>query len=104
MKFETNFNLLLAIVSKSQNSAALISILHSCIDHVEKIMEYHSPTALNKIAPPLPPKPSHVNKPVLPPKPSTTTTRTTPPIPPSSNIIMMKRTMSAKGKSPCLFF
>lgn len=104
MKFETNLNLLLAIVSKSQNSAALISILHSCIDHVEKIMEHHSPTALNKIAPPLPPKPSHVNKPVLPPKPSTTTTRATPPIPPSSNIIMMKRTMSAKGKPSYLLF
>ncbi|CAO3624974.1 unnamed protein product [Mucor fragilis] len=60
-------------------------------------MEYHSPTAsTSKIAPPLPPKPSHVSKPVLPPKPSTTTTRATPPIPPSANAMMMKRILSAK--------
>ncbi|KAF1798514.1 ras guanine nucleotide exchange factor domain-containing protein [Mucor lusitanicus] len=89
-----------SIVSKPQNSAALLSALHSCLDHIEKIMEYHSPTAsASKIAPPLPPKPSHVSKPVLPPKPSptTTTTRATPPIPPSTNAMMMKRTLSAEA-------
>ncbi|EPB89276.1 hypothetical protein HMPREF1544_03900 [Mucor circinelloides 1006PhL] len=87
-----------SIVSKPQNSAALLSVLHSCIDHIEKIIEYHSPTAsTSKIAPPLPPKPSHVSKPVLPPKPPTTTTnRATPPIPSSANAIIMKRTLSAK--------
>ncbi|KAK4515592.1 mitochondrial acyl carrier protein [Mucor velutinosus] len=79
-----------SIVSKPQNSAALLSVLHSCIDHIGKVIEYHSPTAsTSKIAPPLPPKPSHVSKPVLPPKPSTTTTRTTTPIPTSANAMMM---------------
>jgi hypothetical protein len=74
---------MIAIVSKPHNSTALISILHSCLDHIEKIMEYHS--VASKIAPPpLPPKPNHVSKPVLPPKPSTPApTREIPPIPAS---------------------
>ncbi|KAI8643987.1 ras guanine nucleotide exchange factor domain-containing protein [Parasitella parasitica] len=82
-----------SIVSKPQNTAVLLSILRSCIDHVEKIMDHHSPTAANKIAPPpLPPKPSHVSKPVLPPKPSTAClTKAIPPIPP------VKRTLPGSG-------
>jgi hypothetical protein len=69
----------LAIVSKPQNSTALLSILNSCVEHIEKIIEYHSPSAtVVAKPPPLPPKPSHVNKPVLPPKPSSTTSNVTP--------------------------
>lgn len=57
-------------------------------------MEYHSPTT--KIAPPLPPKPTHVSKPVLPPKP----TSKLPPIPTPSKTtpLMMKRSVSNRGK------
>ncbi|CEP17989.1 hypothetical protein [Parasitella parasitica] len=82
-----------SIVSKPQNAAALLSILHSCIGHIEKIMEYHTPSVAHKIAPPpLPPKPSHVSKPVLPPKPPTTClTKAIPPIPP------LKRSSLANG-------
>ncbi|KAI8889446.1 hypothetical protein K501DRAFT_170838 [Backusella circina FSU 941] len=58
-----------SIVSKPRNYASLLSILHTCIDHIETIIDQHSPYP--KMAPPLPPKPSNVNgKPVLPPKPS----------------------------------
>ena len=61
---------MIAIVSKPQNTAALLSLLHWCVDHIEKVIESHSPSAI-KPPPPLPPKPSHVSKPVLPPKPNT---------------------------------
>ncbi|KAG2205228.1 hypothetical protein INT47_009493 [Mucor saturninus] len=83
-----------SIVSKPANSVALLSILHTCVDHIEKIMEYHSPTT--KIAPPLPPKPTHVSKPVLPPKP---TSKLPPiPIPSKTTPLLMKRSVSNREK------
>ncbi|KAI8083561.1 ras guanine nucleotide exchange factor domain-containing protein [Thamnidium elegans] len=83
-----------SIVTKPQNATALLSILHTCVDHIEKIIEYHSPTSLaTKIAPPLPPKPTHVSKPVLPPKP----TSKLPPIPTASvTAPLLKRSVSNK--------
>ncbi|KAI9254712.1 ras guanine nucleotide exchange factor domain-containing protein, partial [Helicostylum pulchrum] len=87
-----------SIVSKPQNATALLSILHTCVDHIEKIIEYHSPTSLGtKIAPPLPPKPTHVSKPVLPPKP----TSKLPPIPTASvTTPLLKRSVSNKEIDP----
>ncbi|RCH84532.1 hypothetical protein CU097_004024 [Rhizopus azygosporus] len=62
-----------SIVSKPQNHEALLCILRTCIDQIEKIIEHHSISS-NKSSPyppPLPPKPSASNsKPVLPPKPT----------------------------------
>lgn len=85
---------IVAIVSKPQNSAALLSVLHSCVDHIEKIIEYHSPSAaIIKPPPPLPPKPSHVSKPVLPPKPTTSVT----PIPSTIATSDVKSSVSNKG-------
>lgn len=86
----------IAIVSKPQNAVALLSMLHTCVDHIERIIEYHSPSTTTKIAPPLPPKPTHVSKPVLPPKP----TSKLPPIPTPSKTttLTMKRSVSNRGK------
>ncbi|OBZ83764.1 Ras-specific guanine nucleotide-releasing factor RalGPS1 [Choanephora cucurbitarum] len=67
--FDTKF-VRSSVVSKPQDSTALISALHLCLDHIEKILEYHSVSA--KVPPPpIPPKPTLVGKPALPPKPST---------------------------------
>lgn len=94
--------MILAIVSKPQNSAALLSILHTCVDHIEKIIEYHSPTTSKIAPPPLPPKPSHVtnttcSKPVLPPKPTVAAANI-----PSPMTTTMKRSFSVQGKNPLL--
>lgn len=85
-----------SIVSKPQNSAVLLSVLHSCVDHIEKIIEYHSPSAAAiKPPPPLPPKPSHVSKPVLPPKP---TSASVTPIPSTTTPLDVKSSVSHKEK------
>lgn len=63
---------ILAIVSKPNNSDTLLTLLHSCVDYIDRIMDTHSLTSntiTKMVPPPLPPKPSHVSKPVLPPKP-----------------------------------
>ena len=88
----------LAIVSQPKQYAALISAMRTCLSHIENILETHSPVSpLNRISPnttnsdhssvttaatatvighnkapppPLPPKPSRIQKPSIPPKPS----------------------------------
>ncbi|KAI7901893.1 ras guanine nucleotide exchange factor domain-containing protein [Cokeromyces recurvatus] len=60
-----------SIISKLSHSDDLITILHLCIDSIENIIKQYSttiPTPTKTIPPPLPPKPSHVNKLVLSPK------------------------------------
>ncbi|KAI8386871.1 ras guanine nucleotide exchange factor domain-containing protein [Blakeslea trispora] len=85
--FDTKF-IHCSVVSKPQNSTALISVLHLCLDHIEKILEHHSVSA-KAPRPPIPPKPMHVSKPTLPPKPLTVT----PPVPvPSRSAV--KRSLS----------
>ncbi|KAI9359426.1 ras guanine nucleotide exchange factor domain-containing protein [Pilaira anomala] len=91
-----------SIVSKPQNVSSLLSILHSCVDHIEKIIQYHSPN--HKFTPPpLPPKPTHVttSKPVLPPKPTSTNSKLHPIIPtPTVTTTLLKRSVSNKEVTP----
>ncbi|KAG0166349.1 Ras-specific guanine nucleotide-releasing factor RalGPS1 [Apophysomyces sp. BC1034] len=71
-----------SIVSKPKQYASLLSTTRDCLTHIESIIERHSPSARvpehrtgdsNKAPPPLPPKPSRIQKPHLPPKPSRAT-------------------------------
>ncbi|KAI9031904.1 ras guanine nucleotide exchange factor domain-containing protein [Phycomyces nitens] len=89
-----------AIIGKPKHYSTLISTMRLCMDHVESVIERHSPapprtinqtrhppivaqtTGDSKAPPPLPPKPSRMQKPVLPPKPA----RAIPPRPPPSII------------------
>ncbi|KAI7874898.1 ras GEF [Lichtheimia hyalospora FSU 10163] len=66
-----------SIVSQPKQYTALISAVHTCLTHIEHIIDTHSPSK-NQIPepivpksprPPLPPKPSRIQKPVIPPKP-----------------------------------
>lgn len=68
----------LAIVSSPKQHAILISTIKSCLNHIEYIIETHSPKAISRQTtgdskgppPPLPPKPSRIQKPLVPPKPA----------------------------------
>ncbi|KAL0084006.1 ras guanine nucleotide exchange factor domain-containing protein [Phycomyces blakesleeanus] len=86
-----------AIIGKPKNYSIVINTMRLCMDHIENMIERHSPapprtlpnqtrhppiiaqtTGDSKAPPPLPPKPSYIQKPVLPPKPA----RAIPPRPP----------------------
>ncbi|KAI9331644.1 hypothetical protein BD770DRAFT_452907 [Pilaira anomala] len=85
------------IVSKPQNVSSLLSILHSCVDHIEKVIQYHLPN--HKFTPPpLPPNPTHVttSKPVLPPKPTSTNSKLHPIIPTPTALEYESRRYSIK--------
>jgi hypothetical protein len=56
-------------VSVPKQHAVLVSSIKSCLTHIETMIETHSAVA-RKPAPPLPPKPSRINKPTIPPKPT----------------------------------
>lgn len=55
----------LAIVSKPQHYDTFLCMLRTCVDEIERIVEYHSVSTRKAPPPPLPPKPSASNKPVL---------------------------------------
>ncbi|KAG0934634.1 hypothetical protein G6F57_000518 [Rhizopus arrhizus] len=67
-----------SIVSSPKQHAILISTIKSCLNHIEYIIETHSPKAISRQTtgdskgppPPLPPKPSRIQKPLVPPKPA----------------------------------
>lgn len=70
-----------SIVSSPKHYSSLISSINTCLTHIENIIEHHSPAAFTTISrqttgdskaprPPLPPKPSRMQKPTVPPKPS----------------------------------
>ncbi|KAI8365835.1 ras guanine nucleotide exchange factor domain-containing protein [Choanephora cucurbitarum] len=64
-----------SIVSSPKHYHQLIASTKTCLSHIESIIEHHSPSAIQhtdaKIPrPPLPPKPSRMQKPLIPPKPS----------------------------------
>lgn len=94
-----HFFLLLAIISSPKQYASLLSSIKTCLQHIENIIETHSPATYNPISrqttgdqkrPPLPPKPSRMQKPVVPPKPkvpSPTVTTTSPSKPPATATI-----------------
>ncbi|KAF7727197.1 hypothetical protein EC973_007895 [Apophysomyces ossiformis] len=72
-----------SIVAKPKQYTTLLSTTRTCLTHIESIIERHSPTAripeqrtgdsAKAAPPPLPPKPSRIQKPHLPPKPSKAT-------------------------------
>ncbi|KAI8367268.1 ras guanine nucleotide exchange factor domain-containing protein [Blakeslea trispora] len=64
-----------SIVSSPKHYHQLITSTKTCLSHIESIIEHHSPSTIQhtdaKIPrPPLPPKPSRMQKPLVPPKPS----------------------------------
>jgi hypothetical protein len=88
---KTNHVVILAIISSPKQYASLLTSIKTSLSHIETIIETHSPTAYKTISrqttgdsknaprPPLPPKPSRIQKPVIPPKPSRVTSRPTSP-------------------------
>ncbi|CEP20059.1 hypothetical protein [Parasitella parasitica] len=67
-----------SIISSPKQYALLLSSIKTCLLHIENIIETHSPATYNPISrqttgdqkrPPLPPKPSRMQKPAVPPKP-----------------------------------
>ncbi|KAL7330716.1 hypothetical protein PS15p_205622 [Mucor circinelloides] len=88
-----------SIISSPKQYASLLSSIKTCLQHIENIIETHSPATYNPISrqttgdqkrPPLPPKPSRMQKPVVPPKPkvpSPTVTTTSPSKPPATATI-----------------
>ncbi|KAI8993453.1 ras guanine nucleotide exchange factor domain-containing protein [Pilobolus umbonatus] len=77
-----------AIISNPKQYLTLISSIKSCLTYIENIIDSHSPNKTSipkqltgdKPPPPLPPKPSRINKPIIPPKPTRVSSR-----PPSPN-------------------
>ncbi|KAI8137088.1 ras guanine nucleotide exchange factor domain-containing protein [Fennellomyces sp. T-0311] len=77
-----------SIVSQPKQYAALISAMHSCLSHIEVILETHSMNRISSASepvhhakappPPLPPKPSRIQKPSIPPKPTLASRPTSP--------------------------
>ncbi|KAI9271398.1 ras guanine nucleotide exchange factor domain-containing protein [Sporodiniella umbellata] len=71
-----------SIVSSPKHHFALLSTLKICIDHLEHIIEIHSPKQISKQTtndskappPPLPPKPLKGQRPLVPPKPARVST------------------------------
>ncbi|KAI7869201.1 ras guanine nucleotide exchange factor domain-containing protein, partial [Spinellus fusiger] len=75
-----------SIIGQPRHYSVLITTMRTCLDHIEHIIHTHSPSPPRTIArpaplsaqhtgdlkapPPLPPKPSRMQKPILPPKPS----------------------------------
>ncbi|KAK4515198.1 60S ribosomal protein L2 [Mucor velutinosus] len=88
-----------SIISSPKQYASLLSSIKTCLQHIETIIETHSPATYNPISrqttgdqkrPPLPPKPSRMQKPAVPPKPkvpSPTVTTTSPSKPPATTTI-----------------
>ncbi|KAI8644299.1 ras guanine nucleotide exchange factor domain-containing protein [Parasitella parasitica] len=70
-----------SIISSPKQYALLLSSIKTCLLHIENIIEKHSTTTYTPIGrqttgdqkrPPLPPKPSRMQKPAVPPKPKVT--------------------------------
>ncbi|KAG2190985.1 hypothetical protein INT46_000232 [Mucor plumbeus] len=98
-----------SIISSPKQYTSLLSSVKTCLQHIENIIGTHSPATYNPISrqatgdqkrPPLPPKPSRMQKPVVPPKPkvpsptvtttNTTTIHTTTANPPATNIAIIE--------------
>lgn len=68
--------LFLAIISIPKQHAILISAIKTCLLHIESIIESHSTISRQmtgeskQVPPPLPPKPTKIQKPLVPPKPA----------------------------------